>query len=266
MGYVFSALGLYVSFIALLYFAQRSLLYHPDQTIPDPADYGVAEMTAIRVPTADGYALLAWWRPPRDRGRPVLAFFQGNAGHIGDRADKVRAYLDAGYGVLLLSYRYNAGSGGEPGEDALLGDGRAALAFLKREGVAPGRIVLYGESLGTGIAVAMAATHDIGALVLEAPYSSMVELAQHHYWYAPARWLVRDRFDSMARIGAIGAPLLVVHGRLDRLIPLRFGQKLYDAAPDPKESHFIDRAGHNDLLDYGLSQFVRRFIDRRLGG
>jgi len=266
MGYILGAVALYAAFVALLYTTQRGLLYHPVQTIPAPADYGVGEMTAIRIPTADGLALLAWWRPPRMPTSPVLAYFHGNAGHIGERADKVRDYLAAGYGVLLLSYRYNAGSGGKPSEEALFTDGRAAMAFLAREGVAGGRIVLYGESLGTGIAVAMAATHDIGALVLEAPYVSMAELAQYHYWYTPARWLIRDRFDSMSRIGAIGAPLLVVHGRKDRLIPPRFGQALFDAAREPKEIELIDEARHNDLLDYGLTQFVLRFVARRLRG
>ncbi len=264
MGYLFGALALYAGFIAVLYTAQRSLLYHPDQTIPNPADYGAADMTAIRIPTEDGYSLLAWWRPPR-ADSPALVFFQGNAGHIGDRAGKVRDFLDAGLGVLLVSYRYNAGSGGKPSEEALLADGRAAMAFLKAEGVTGRRIVVYGESLGTGIAVAMAAAHEVGAVVLEAPFSSMADLAQHHYWYAPTRWLIRDRFDSMARIGAIGAPLLVVHGALDTLIPLRFGQMLYDAAREPKESQIIDRAHHNDLPDYGLADIVLRFIGRRLG-
>jgi len=265
MAYIFGALAVYVGFIAVLYTAQRSLLYHPDQSIPDPAAYDVPQMTAIRVGTADGYALLAWWRPPTAQENPVLVYFHGNAGHIGERADKIRDYLDAGFGVLLLSYRYNAGSGGEPGEDALLADGRAAMTFLKAQGIAGRRIVVYGESLGTAVAVAMAATHEVGAVVLEAPYGSMAELAQYHYWYAAARWLIRDRFDSMARIGAIGAPLLVVHGRLDRLIPPRFGQTLYDAAPQPKEIHLIEQAQHNDLLDYGLPQIVLRFIGRYLG-
>ncbi len=266
MGYILAALAAYGGFVAVLYAAQRNLLYHPDQTIPDAADYGVAEMAAIRIPTADGYKLLAWWRPPRGQDSPVLVYFHGNAGHIGERADKVRDYLDARYGVLLLSYRYNAGSGGAPSEDALLGDGRAAMAFLKEEGVAGRRIVVYGESLGTGVAVAMAATHAVGAVVLEAPYGSMAELAQHHYWYVPTRWLIRDRFDSMARIGAIGAPLLVVHGKRDTLIPPRFGQELYDAAPEPKESQFIDQAHHNDLLDYGLTGIVLRFVAKWIGG
>jgi hypothetical protein len=265
MVYLFGALAVYAVFIAALYAAQRSLLYHPDPLIPDPGDYGVAEMTAIRIETVDGYALLAWWRPPGGPENPVLVYFHGNAGHIGERADKIRDYLDAGFGVLLVSYRYNAGSGGKPGEAALFADGRAAMAYLSAQGVAGDRIVVYGESLGSGVAVAMAATHDVGAVVLEAPYSSMAELAQYHYWYAGARWLVRDRFDSMARIGAIDAPLLVVHGRLDRLIPPRFGQTLYNAATAPKEIELIDQAQHNDLLDYGLPKIVLRFIARYLG-
>jgi fermentation-respiration switch protein FrsA (DUF1100 family) len=262
MEYFATALAVYALLIALLFFTQRSLLYHPDQTIPDPAAYGVPEMTAVRVPTDDGFELLAWWRAPRDAGRPVLAVFHGNAGHIGGRAHKVRDYLDAGYGVLLLGYRYNAGSGGRPSEANLFADARAGLDFLKRQGILETQIVPYGESLGSGVAVAVAATHRVGALVLEAAYSSMADLAQHHYWYAPSRWLVRDRFDSISRIGNVAAPLLVLHGERDTVIPPKFGRKLFDAAPEPKEAHFLPEGLHNDLPDHGIAVLTIDFLDR----
>jgi hypothetical protein len=266
MGYAAIALGIYALVIALLYVKQRSLLYHPDQTVPDPATSGVPEMTALRIPVDDGLELLAWWRAPRDAGSPVLLVLHGNAGHIGDRAEKVRDYLDAGYGVLLLSYRYNAGTGGEPSEANLFADARAGMAFLARESVAADRIVLYGESLGSGIAVAIATEYPVAALVLEAPYSSMADMAQHHYWYLPSRWLVQDKYDSISRIGEVSAPLLVIHGGDDTVIPQKYGRRLFDAAREPKQAHYLRQARHNDLLDYGMAPLVIEFLERHVGG
>lgn len=264
MGYVATALGIYALVIALLYVMQRSLMYHPDQTIPDPALYGVPEMTALRIPTDDGLELLAWWRAPRGSA-PVLLVQHGNAGHIGDRADKVRDYLDAGYGVLLLGYRYNAETGGDPSEANLFADARAGMAFLVREGVAEDKVALYGESLGSGVAVAMATEYPVAALVLEAPYSSMADMAQHHYWYLPSRWLVRDKFDSMSRIDNVSAPLLVIHGGEDTVIPQKYGRRLFDAAHEPKQAHYVPDATHNDLLDYGMAPLIIEFLDRHVG-
>ena len=264
MEYVVTALVIYVAIIALLYVIQRSLLYHPDQTVPDPAAFGVPEMSALRIPAADGLELLAWWRAPRDVSSPTLLVFHGNAGHIGDRAHKVRDYLDEGHGVLLLSYRYNAETGGDPSEANLFADARSAIAFVKEQGVPDDRIVLFGESLGSGIAVAMATEHSVGAVVLEAPYSSMPDMAQHHYWYAPSRWLMRDRFDSMSRIGKVSAPILVIHGEEDTVIPLKYGRRLFDAAPEPKQAHFLPEARHNNLLDYGMATLVIEFLSRYL--
>ena len=261
MGYFATALVVYALLIALLYVVQRSLQYHPDQTIPDPPAYGVPEMAAIRIPTEDGFELLAWWRAPRDAELPALLVLHGNAGHIGDRGHKVRDYLDAGYGALLLSYRYNGETGGSPSEANLLADARAGLAYLKGQGISDRRIVFYGESLGSGVAVAMAAVNPVGALVLEAPYSSMADLAQHHYWYAPARWLVRDRFDSISRIADISTPLLVIHGERDSVIPVKFGRRLFDAASEPKQAHYLPEAQHNDLLDYGMVPLVIAFLE-----
>ena len=262
MGFLGVAVAVYVIFIALLYFGQRSLLYHPDQTVPRPADYGVGEMQPIRLKTSDGLELLAWWRPATTAQAPVIAYFHGNAGHIGIRGDKVRAYLDAGFGVLLPSYRYNAGAGGSPSENALVLDASKALEYLRSENVPDDRIVLYGESLGSGIAVNLAVTHDVGAVILEAPYSSMPDLAQHHYWYAPSRWLVRDRFDSASIISGVHAPLLIVHGEQDTVIPVKYARRLFDAANEPKAFHLIAGARHNNLLEYGLPDIVLEFLQK----
>lgn len=243
---------------------QRSLLYHPDDTIPDPAAYGVAGMEVVRIPVEEGIGLLGWWRAPADADRPVIVLFHGNAGHLGYRAGKARLFMDAGYGVLLVSWRYNAQAGGDPGEAELIADGRAALAFLAGREVSAGRIVVYGESLGSGVAVALAAENDLAGLVLESPFSSVAEVAQHHFWYLPARWLILDEFDSVSRIAGVDEPLLLVHGASDTLIPPEFARRLYDAAPGQKEAHFVAGAGHNDLYAHGAGRFVVDFIERRV--
>ncbi len=264
MGYIATGLAVYALLVGVLFFVQRSLLYHPNQTVPDPVSFGVPEMTAVHIPVEGGLELLAWWRAPQSDDSPVIAVFHGNAGHIGDRAHKVGDFLNAGYGVLLLSYRFNAGSGGSPSEANLFADARAGMRFLKEQGVPEERVVPFGESLGSGVAVAMAAEHRIGALVLEAPYSSMTDLAQHHYWYTPARWLVRDKLESISRIDRVTAPIFVIHGERDLVIPPKFGRRLFDAAPEPKEAHFLPEAQHNDLIEYGMASLVIDFLDRNL--
>ncbi len=257
--------GAYAMLVLLLFVAQRSMMYHPDQTVPDPVRWGAPRMEGVRLTTDDGLKVYAWWRAPADATKPILLYFHGNAGHLGDRVEKTAPYLDAGYGLLLLTWRYNAGAGGKPSEEGLLLDGKAAIDYVLAEtGADPGRLVLYGESLGTGVAVQMAAQRPVGAVVLETPYSSVAEVAQGHYWYVPARWLVHDKFDSMRWIDRINTPLLVLHGDGDRVIPMRYGRKLFDAAAEPKEFIHFPGGAHNDLHTQGLMQYVMDFLDRRL--
>lgn len=250
----------YLLLVVGLYAFQRNLMYHPDPTVATPQTFGVPEMKAERLPTPEGFPLLAWWRPPASDDAPVLLYLHGNAGHLGDRADKVRPYLDAGYGVLLVSYRYNAGAGGAPSEEALIGDGRTALSFLTAQGISDDRIVLYGESLGTGIVTRLATERRYRALVLEAPYSSIADVAASIYWYAPVRLLIRDHYDSTSIISTVGVPVLIVHGKGDRVIPVRFAERLFEAAAEPKRLILVDEAHHTNLYDYGMGEMVLDFV------
>ena len=258
----------YVVIVAALYVMQRQMIYFPSTDRPRPADWGLSEMQSHALTAEDGVAIYAWYRQA-EAGRATIVFFCGNAGHVGYRADKVRAYLDAGLGMLLLSYRGYGGSAGAPSEQGLYADGRAALEFLDRRGVASERIVLYGESLGSGVATRIAAERaeqgrPIGAMVLEAPYTSVVEVAQDRFPWIPVKFLVRDRFDNLSRIGAMAAPLLVVHGQRDRVIPVRFGRRLFDAAGEPKQIHELPQASHNDLYNFGTAAVVAAFLDRHV--
>jgi hypothetical protein len=218
-------------------------------------------MVPVALPTEDGLALLAWWAPPRETGGPVLVYFHGNGGHIGYRGSKVRPYLDRGYGVLLVAWRGYSGNGGSPTEAGLYADGRAALRFLESRGIAVGQRVFYGESLGGGPAVELAAQGAAGALVLEAPFTSIADVASGQFPIFPVRWLVRDRFNSIAKIGRVAVPLLVIHGERDGIVPARFGRDLLAAANPPKEGVFLPQAGHNDLYEHGAAGHVIRFIE-----
>lgn len=261
----FAIAALYVGFVAFLYFAQERLMYHPVAEEPHPGLYGLDRVSPIRLVTADGLSILAWQAPPADASKPVLVLYHGNAGHLGDRAEKVRFYLDQGYGLLMPTWRYNAGAGGFPSEQGLLADARAALDHLAGEGVEASRIVLYGESLGTGLAVAMAAERPVAAVVLEAPYSSVVDVAADRYPFAPVRRLIKAHYDSTARIGRVTAPILIAHGSDDRIIPLRFARKLAAAAPEGTQFHVFEGAGHTDLDARGLQPLVADFLHRRAG-
>lgn len=266
-GWVATGLAVYGGLVAALFLFQRQLLYHPATSTPDPALSQVPDMRPVRLKTDDGLDLLAWYKPPAEGGRLAI-YFHGNAGNIGHRGWKARRLIDGGLGVLLVSWRGFGGNAGSPSEDGLLHDARAALAFAVGEGIAPGRVVLYGESLGSGVAVALAAEQaaagsPVGALVLEAPYTSIAEVAQHHYFYIPAKYLVRDRFDSAARIAQVKAPLLVIHGERDRTIPVRFARELFARAAEPKEAVWLPAAGHNDIFEHGAWERLFAFLRAR---
>ena len=255
----------YAALVGGLYLFQRQLLYLPDKTRPELLGLEKLGVREVMLSTEDGLSLLSWYLPARP-GRPVIAYFHGNGGHIGYRAQRLLRFAREGYGVLMPEYRGYGGNPGAPSETGFYADGRAALAFLDHEAIAATRLVLYGESLGSGVAVELAVRHEIAGLILEAPFTSVAEVAQCHFPFVPAARLVTDRFDSLSRIGRVRAPILVLHGEGDRVVPVRFGRALLDAAPEPKEGWFAPEAGHEDLARFGGLDVVVAFIERRLGG
>jgi hypothetical protein len=242
----------------------RFFLYFPDASRPDVSAAGVARLQEVTLATEDGLRLLSWWLPP-SAGRPTIVYFHGNGGHIGYRAERLRLFARAGLGVLFLEYRGYGGNPGRPSEPGLYADARAALAFVEGQGIPDQHLVLYGESLGTGVAVRMASDRPVAALVLEAPYTSMEAVGAAHYPAALVRLLLEDRFDSLSRIGMVRAPLLVPHGERDDIIPAALGRALFAAAPEPKELWIAPAGGHNDLRQHGALDAVLDFLRRRVG-
>lgn len=254
--------AVYLGLLALVFVIQRQFIYVPDARRADLATVGAVElMEAVELTAADGMRTVSWFRPPAGAAQPMLVLFHGNAGNIGDRLYKVATFVQEGWGVLLVGYRGYGGNAGKPTEAGLYADARAALRFLQERGLTPDRLVLYGESLGSAVAVEMALETKARALILEAPFTSIGDMAQRRFPYFPARWLVLDRFDSLSKIGRVGMPVLVLHGANDPITPAAFGRRVFEAAAEPKALRVFPDAGHVDLFEHGADQAVVAFVD-----
>lgn len=249
----------YSSLLVLLFVNQRKLLYYPDIHIESPQRYGLSGFEDIRGRAEDGTELQLWYKPAQD-GFPTVAYFHGNAGHLGNRALIFDAITKQGFGLLALSYRGYGKSAGAPTEQGIYADARAALAWLMKEKQLPAnRILLYGESLGSGVAVQMATEYVMGGLILEAPYTAVSARAAEIYFYIPVRLLIRDRFDSLAKIGKVTSPILLFHGELDETIPVAHGRALLQAATAPKQGYFFPQTGHSDFDSSLLARHILEF-------
>jgi fermentation-respiration switch protein FrsA (DUF1100 family) len=260
IGAALAAVGLYCMALGVLSWQQRRFLYVPDTNRPVPATTGVSNPRELTVRTADGIDLLAWLAPPANRAQPVVLYLHGNGGHIGYRAHRFAQLARYGWGVLLLEYRGYGGNPGTPTETGLNQDARAGYAALRALGIPKQRIILWGESLGSGIAVRLATEVDVGAVILEAPYTSITAIGQQRFPWAPVAWLLRDRFDLIGRIGGVHAPVLIMSGARDIVVPPAMGQNVFAAANQPKQFWLAPDAGHNDLVEAGAFDVVQAFV------
>jgi len=252
------ALCAYVALTALVYVTQRSLMYFPDTAHVLPAAAGLPEAEEVPLTAADGVRIAAWHVPPRD-GKPVIVYFHGNGGALRFRVPRFRRLITDGIGLVALEYRGYGGSGGSPSEQGLIADAQAAYHFAAGR-YPPQQLVLWGESLGSGVAIALAAERPVGRLILEAPFTSAVALGVRHYWYLPVRLLMKDQFRSDLRIGKVTAPLMIMHGVHDRVVPYTMGEQLFELANKPKHfARFLD-GGHEDLDDHGGLDAIARFL------
>ncbi len=233
---------LYAAVFVGLLVGQRKILFRCDAAEVAPATLGLRAET-IRLKTVDGESLVAWSTPSAPE-RPLILYFHGNAGGLDLRVERFRAMEKAGMGMLAIEYRGYASSTGSPSERGLKLDGEAAYAAAIASGVKPERIVAFGESLGSGVAVALAARHKVGALVLDSPYSSIADVAAAAYWFVPVRALLRDPFRNDLLIVNVNAPTLMVHGTKDLVVPIRFGERLFALANPPKAFWRVEGGEH----------------------
>jgi uncharacterized protein len=237
-----------------------SSAYFPDRRLTHPAEAGLSGIEELRLMTDDGETLVAWHLPPSG-GHPLILYFHGNGGALADRVRRFRMFAASGYGFLAISYRGYGGSTGTTTQTGLIRDGEAAYREARARGYDGDHIVLMGESLGTGIATALAAAHEAAALVLDSPFSSAVDIAAAHYRMFPVRWLMLDQFRSDLAIRDVHIPVLIVHGDADRVIPPNLAKQLFELANEPKE--FMSVPGGEHLV-LGLPEVfprVREWID-----
>ena len=249
----------YVGAVALLYFVQRALMYFPDTARTPPAAAGLPQAQEILLDTADGERVIVWHLPPRG-GRPVVLYLHGNGGALSHRSERFRALTADGTGLVAVDYRGYGGSTGHPTETGLTIDAETAYAFAA-ERYPAARIAVWGKSLGTGVATALAAERPIGRLVLEAPFTAAVDLAARRYPFVPVRWLMKDQFRSDLHIAMVAAPLLVLHGARDPIVPIEYGERLFGLAHEPKRFVRFAQGEHEDLDRFGALATVKAFLD-----
>ncbi len=251
--------AVYLAFGAFLYMQQRNILFRPDATRVAPARAGLPQAQEIDLNNTGAPRLLAWWIEPSDGG-PVVLYLHGNGSNLARRTNRFRQLTANGAGLLALSWRGYGGSEGEPSEAGFREDAAAALAFLEARGIAQARIVIFGESLGSGIAVMKAAERPVRALVLDSPYDSIAAIAAERYWWLPVDLLIRDPFHAVAAAPRVRAPVLALACTDDWLTPHDGARRLVDALGGPKRLITFDRRCHIPGMA-GAGEAIMRLIE-----
>jgi len=260
LNLLLSLMGAYAIICIGAWVLHRYFIYMPDTKRTAPKDVGLAGVKEITFKGRGGVTLIAWYLLARGR-KPTLLYFTGNSGSAANRARKIETIAANGYGVFMLNYRRYGGSGGWPTEANNVADASAAFDYLRALGVPAREIVAYGESLGTAVATRLALQRPVRALVLEAPFTSVVDVGLQVWWFLPLRLIVTDQYRTIDRIGSVRVPLLIVHGARDSLIPVTQARQIYAAANQPKSLAILRRGAHNDLFDHGAWEKVTAFLD-----
>lgn len=242
--------------LVFMFSYQRNLQYFPHKDLAKPSVYGI-DMEEVEFVSVDGTKIMAWYKESHP-DKPIFVFFHGNGGHLGHRAYKYKNIISRGFGLLALSYRGFGLSEGSASEEGLYNDARAAINFLRGKDIGEKNMVLYGESLGTGIASHMAVEYDFKAVILESPYTSLADVGQDNYPYIPVKLLIRDNYDTLSKIVDVTEPLLVMHGEKDRIIPVAYGKKVFQAANEPKKLVIYPDKYHND---FGKTEDMDRVVE-----
>ena len=252
--------AVYAAICAAAYFGNRLFMYFPDPTRVAPEEVGLNGVKEIEIAVADGVTLIAWHAPAKD-DKPTILYFHGNAANAANRAPRIELINENGVGVLYLNNRGYGGSGGRPTEEDNVADAIVAYDYLIGLGVPATRIVAYGESLGSGQATRLAAARPVAAVVLEAPLTSTIDVARRTYFWLPLGLLITDKYNNEHNIRSVTAPVLILHGEQDGVIPVEMGLRVYRAANEPKRIELFPQGSHDDLFDHGAWAETRAFVD-----
>ncbi len=254
------AVVLYAIAAVVMYAAQRRFMYFPEPVRTSPAAAGLADVAETSLSTPDGEKLIAWYGKAQP-GQPTILYFHGNGGSLALRSETMAKYLKHGRGMFMLAYRGFSGSTGSPTEAANVADAKLAYDTLVKDGVRPEDIILYGESLGSGVAVQVAREKKVAGVILDSPYTSILELASAQFPWLPVSLLLQDRYESIKYIRDVHVPIFILHGEADDVVPVEMGRRLFAAANEPKEIKTIPGGGH--VIHDGPSfEFVNDWISR----
>ena len=250
---------IYLALVAYMYFNQDALLFHPTIKLAAPDVYGAVGYKEVSITTADNTKLTGWFHKGKSNGK-ALVYFYGNADSLENYPMLLNKFAGHGYSVLAINYRGYGGSEGQPSENGLYEDGRAAINYLKQ--FTPEKnIIAVGRSLGTGVATEMAKEFPLGYLVLISPYTSIPDIGARIYPFLPVHLVARYQFNTLEKISTITEPLLIIHGDLDRMIPLSNAQKIYDAAKTPKKLDVEAGADHITIPQPKIAQDIFEFVE-----
>jgi fermentation-respiration switch protein FrsA (DUF1100 family) len=251
--------AIYAVICAVVYFANRAFIYFPDPIRVAPVKVGLTGVEEVELVTADSTTLVGWYaRAQRDK--PTILYFHGNASNAANRAPRVAAITQDGFGLFYLNNRGYGGSGGKPTEEKNTADAIAAYDYLVSLGVPANTIVAYGESLGSGQAIRLAMERSLAAIVLESPLTSVIDVAKGTYFWLPLSLLITDKYDNEENIHSVTTPVLVLHGEQDGIIPVEMGMRLFRAANQPKRIEIFPKGGHVDLFAHGAWEETKSFI------
>jgi uncharacterized protein len=253
----------YFALVGLLYVKQRELVFAATNVNPPIAQLDLGDAVQIEIKTPDGEKLVGFYHAAKP-SRPVILFFHGKGGKLLNVVKKLRYFAAKDFGYLAIDYRGVGGSTGVTSKDGMIIDGLAGYDWLIENGATSTSIVVLGESLGTGIAVAVAAKRDVAAVALGAPYTSIAAVAAERYWFVPVKQLLIDNIDPSSMIAEVTAPLFIAHGKLDTTIPFHFGQSLFEMANQPKRFLPIENAGHEALFHTEVWDSYLQFFELTL--
>ncbi len=258
IGYIFLFLFLvYITICVVIYFSQRSLMYHPSENNYLDENQLNHKVEKIKIPSDDE---LTSWYFKKNKNFKTLLFFHGNAGSLDNRIYKLNDLSKLNLNYLIVAYRGFSGNKGNPTEEGLYKDARAAKYWLNLNNISDQNIILYGESLGTAVSIDLAKDHKFAGVILESPFTSMIKLSRKYYPWAPTGLLLKDKYETDKKINKVFSPILILHGRKDKIVPFEMGQELFKKANKPKYNYFIDNDDHmmdfNEELINSISSFI----------
>ena len=251
--------AIYTLICIFLFFYQRNLMYHPDENNYFNDKLSV-DIEKIKVQTQDGLDLLGWFHEKDIKKYKTILYFHGNAGSLENRIHKLNHFRDINVNFLIIAWRGFSGNQGKPSETGLYEDGESAIKWLVKKGVDEKNIVIYGESLGTGVATHLSQNKKFAGVILETPFTSMIDAAKKFYPYIPVSLLLKDKFENKNKIKNIKSPILIMHGEKDQIVPFEMGRKMFEIANEPKYSYFTKYDNHMMEYDESLVKALNSFL------